>query len=664
MRRRLTHRLALATALVAGLLAAPAGSATAASATPAAPAMALTRADLWTFADRRMTELDPLWRADRGAYVTRGGYFSTRMIANALAVHAWAALAGHEGPARRDERIAPMAAMLTRAPAFLERARRPRNAPQFHVPGWTMDPVNLRPAEQHVALDAEVADALRVAWLGREISGLPPETSEAIRHAINATARSRFYRWPSIRLNQFNWQARLYAADATVTGDTTLLREDYRRQLLRFLAGARHARRGRTTNLNDGLGFVYLPNRPPSQRANRISTSEYGNMAFDGVSALDDALAAGMRKLPAARETLLRAWAQRLLAGEWTHAGYLNWDTGLGFRRWQLARYWVFALGGLSTLADEPVLPGYQRAWARWIFDRALVFYDGHLAGSTTASFPPVLFGVRSTQVDPVHGARRFWSADPGFVAARVAATVARQAATRPDGTAAVQPPPPLYAYDPASRRLAVTTPSYSAAVVDRSTATGYGGADLARLFDSAGRPLGAIGSRESHGFGLRVTRRGRALLEVERGRRTAAGMQGPRRLRGVFASLRLRAAVRGRRGTRVVIARRFLADRIVTRYAVRGPRYARARLRLPVWSGRQAPRAPLVRRRRDGSLLVTVRQPEGAYRAIVRAPRARVRWRRMRPVRSSPGTRGILEVSVPVVHRRALIRVTLVPSR
>ena len=73
MRRRLTHRLALATALVAGLLAAPAGSATAASATPAAPAMALTRADLWTFADRRMTELDPLWRANCGASVPGGG---------------------------------------------------------------------------------------------------------------------------------------------------------------------------------------------------------------------------------------------------------------------------------------------------------------------------------------------------------------------------------------------------------------------------------------------------------------------------------------------------------------------------------------------------------------------------------------------------------------
>ena len=156
-----------------------------------------------------------------------------------------------------------------------------------------MDPVNLRPSEQHVALDAEVADALRVAWLAADIAGLSPETVEASATPSTSPRTRAFYRWPSIRLNQFNWQARLYAAAATSPGDTTLLREDYRRQLPALPRRRASARRGRTTNLNDGLGFVYLPNRPPSQRANRISTSEYGNMAFDGVSALDDALGSG-----------------------------------------------------------------------------------------------------------------------------------------------------------------------------------------------------------------------------------------------------------------------------------------------------------------------------------------------------------------------------------
>ena len=644
---------------------------------PAAPAYAqdppsqgspspqtLTRANLWSFVDRRMTELDPLWRPDRGAYVTRAGYFSTRMIANALAVHSWAALAGHQGPARRDDRIAPMVAMLTRAPAFIERAHRPRGAVQFHLPGWTPNPVNLTLTTQHVALDAEVADALRLAWLARTDVDLPESLVAAITHAIHVTATSAFVRWPAIRLNQFQWQARLYAAHGTVTGDTTLLRVDYRRQLLRFLDGARHARTARTTNLNDGLGFLYLPNRSPSQRANRISTSEYGNIVFDGLGVYDDAMASGMPSLPSSAATLLRAWAERLLDGEWTHAGYLNWDTGLGFRRWHLARYWVFALSGLATLADQPILPAYQREWARWLFDRALRFYDANLSPQGGQAFSPVLFGVRSTQVDPVHGAQRFAIADPGFVAARAAATVVRQAAAPSDAAETVSEPPPLYAFDAASRRLAVTTPFYSAAVVDRSTAVGYGGADLARLFDRDGRPLGAIGSRETHGFGLRVTRRGSALLEVERGRRSAAAMHGPRRRRGTFSHLSLRAVVRGRQRTRVIIERQFRTDRIETRYLVRGPRLSTARLRLPVWSGQHTPLPPLAQRTRDGAILITVRQPSGRYRALVRAKGAKVRWRPLHRVRSTPGTRGILEVSVPLARGHARIQVTLVPNR
>jgi hypothetical protein len=650
--------------LVAGPVACAAPGAAAQEPDPPAPAgTPLTRADLWAFADRRMLELDPYWRAEPGAYVTRSGASSTRMIANALAVHAWAALAGHQGPARRDERLAAMAALLTRRPAFVERLPRPQGGAQYHVPGWTRDAARLRPRGQHVALDAEVADALRAAWLAREAARLSPATSAAIVRAISATARSRFYRWPALRLNQFNWQARLYAADATVTGDPALLRADFRNQLTRFLARARRAPRGRSTNLNDGLGFLYLPNRAPDQRANRVSTSEYGNMVFDGLSGYQPALAAGMQPLATGQATLLRAWAERLLAGEWTHAGYLNWDSGLGLRRWQHARYWVWALGGLATLADQPILSARGRTWARWVFDRALGFYEAQRDTAGRLRVPSVLYGVRSTQADPLDR-RDLATTDPGFLAARVAATVARQAATRPPGDAAVAPPPPLYAFDPSSRRLAVTTPVYSAAVVDRSTATGYGGADLARLIDARGRPLGAIGSRESHGFGLRVTRRGRALLETQRGRRSAALMRGPERRRGTFDRLGLRATVRGRRGTRVTITRRFRRERIETRYLVRGPRFARARLRLPVWSGRRPGAAPLVSRRRDGALVIRVRQPEGRYRAVVFARRATVRWRRMRPVRSSPGTQGILEVSVPVVRGRARISLTLLPGR
>jgi hypothetical protein len=63
-----------------------------------------------------------------------------------------------------------------------------------------------------------------------------------------------------------------------------------------------------------------------------------------------------------------------------------------------------------------------------------------------------------------------------------------------------------MYAFDPDTGRLAVTTPAYNTAVVPSSRgAFPYGGIDLARLYDSAQRPVGGIGGRPPASFGLLV---------------------------------------------------------------------------------------------------------------------------------------------------------------
>ena len=77
----------------------------------------------------------------------------------------------------------------------------------------------------------------------------PTSTVEKIRNAIHRTARGKFWRYPTIRLNQVNWYALMYAADATVTGDNTLLKRDLSLQLKPLLrAGARGAARGSATS--------------------------------------------------------------------------------------------------------------------------------------------------------------------------------------------------------------------------------------------------------------------------------------------------------------------------------------------------------------------------------------------------------------------------------
>ena len=654
------HRRALGA--VAGLVAAALAGIPAVTAAGARPpalratsaAQALETGRLWAFVDRRALEVEPLWRPDVGSYRTRDGLYGSRIAANMLAVHAWAALAGHAGPARHDERIAPLVAALTRYPAFLENARRDGDT-QFHVPGWTGN-VTRYPSDQHVAIDGQVAEALMLAWRARDVAGLPADLQARIRHSVGATAWSPFFRWPAIRQNQFNWPSDLYEADAVVNGRGTLLRRDFARQLDRFLAHARVPFPGGTTNLNRGLGFHYLPLFSPGNGANRISTSEYANTTFHGLDSLGSALAAGMPRLRGARAAVLRAWARRLLYGEWTHAGYLNWDTGLGYDRWHLTRYWTFALSGLSTLGEARILPARERAWARWMLDRGLELYERYQAGEPRPSMPTALFGVHSREAKPV--------ADPEFIASRVAVTVAHRAVDGFQETT-TRRPPPLYAYDPDIRRLAVTTPYYSAAVVDQTFAGGYGGADLARLYDRLGRPLGSIGSRGADGFGLRVYGpRGGPLADTQPGRRAAVAASGPRRLRGSFHSpVALAASVRGAGGASIRLTHRFAPRTIATTYRVRGPRGGTARLHLPVWARISPVRRPAVARRADG-LAVRVEQSAGAYTARVRARGARrTPWRPVtRRVRSTPGTAGVLCVVVPLRDGRATIRLTIAP--
>ncbi len=495
---------------------------------------------LWAFVDRRAAELDARWRPSLGGYVTRGGSFSTRMNANITAVHALAAIAGHVGPARRDERIAPMVDALTRAPAFLDFAKRPARATaHFHVPGWTPDAGSYLPLREHVSLDPQAAEGLALAVRARNIVGLPQALVDRVQKAVSSTANSEFYTWPRQKLNQFNWPADMALADARVSGDATLLLRDFPQYLGHFLDHAhRRDGRNRTPNLNDGMGFNYLPNVRPTSPSNRVGTSEYANIVFHALDDYAPALAAGMPPLDEKRMWVLRSWARRILTGDWTHAGYLNWDTGLAYRRWHLSRYWVFALGGLSTLAEAPVLEEREQRWARWMFDRALGYYERLQAGRPQPAVPSTLHGVRSPEADP--------KSDPQFVAARIAGLVAHQALARAADAPAEQPPP-LFAYDPGSRRLAVTTPNYSAAVVDQTIRLGYGGVDLARLYDGRGRPLGSIGSHDRTGFGVAITRKnGRRLLETQGGHRTATRFRSGKPLRGSFTTRTMTATRQG----------------------------------------------------------------------------------------------------------------------
>jgi hypothetical protein len=129
-------------------------------------------------------------------------------------------------------------------------------------------------------------------------------------------------------------------------------------------------------------------------------------------------------------------------------------------------------------------------------------------------------------------------------------------------GSARAKEPPPLYAFDPDTGRLAVTTADYNTAIVPSSRgAYPYGGIDLARLYDGRQEVAAGIGGRPPASFGLLVRdvsgRRVFATQQPERGRlrltqaphgvRARASAWTGRAYAGPFQDLRAAGIARGR---------------------------------------------------------------------------------------------------------------------
>jgi hypothetical protein len=526
-------------------------------------ALALDRAGYLALADRLQRHLDPYWNEPLGRYEPGPGATTTQVNGDLLLVHALAARHGHTGPARQDERGRRIARFLTGPGAWTEH---PREHPE-----WAKNGIGWRAAPDrdllHPVFVTEAAEGLAQAHQGL---ALDEDTRVAIAHQLGRVARSRWYAWPAIRLNQFNWPVAVFAAHATVSGDLAMLRDGLRRHLDRFLAEGER-------NLGPGLHFFYMPGTP-SARVN-IDTPEYANIVLGFARHYGAARRAGMPRPQ--RLGLLRAWVRRVIAGGWTHAGSLNWDTGLGFRRWHQRKKVPLAQQALLGIAAERELQPDPRwgAWAKWILDRGLEHY-ADLADETAGIPEPLAYGVNvlpQTRGDAV------------LAAARTAANALR-ALDAGLGERSAQEPPPLYAFDPDTGRLAVTTPDYNTAIVpDNRGAFPYGGIDLARLLDSRQRPVAGIGGRPPAAFGVVVRDARGIVLAGQDGRRrapvrgVAAHPTARRAYAGPFSGLRVsgEAAARGRR---VRSAYGFHPHAIDARWTVTAERGDRVTATFPSW--------------------------------------------------------------------------------
>jgi hypothetical protein len=505
---RVAGACALITIGVAG-----AGLAVAWAAAASAAGPAYRDEDYFRFADRIVSELDRTWDAGRGYYQSGAFGMDSRYNAALLLIHATAAAHGREGGARNDDRARQLADRLTASPPFYTGLAPSWPDRMFHTPGWVGNMVGGY-GIMDKAIDPKVAEGLQAAWHARGVLGLPEATAARIAAEISQVAYTSFFRYPNVRLNQINWPAELYFYEALVTGTPELLLSDYRRQMRRFVAGIRRPWGGspgsNATNLSPTYRFHYQINQPAESRRN-LDSAEYANMTLHFLAFYDDALRVGMAPLPRSDVRLLRAWVQRDLFGYWMHSGLLNWDTGLGFKRWMKGKAWAYALQGLLAIADAERFhndSGFG-PWAKAIFDRALDFY--------VRQEPPGGGVVDSGLFGVDQGGRAL--RDNRMLAARMGANAVRAVSTGLGARPAADPPP-FYAFDPDVGRLAVSTPRYGTAVVAvNRRAFPYGGIELARLHDAQGDPIGGIGGRMPAAFGVQVRdAHGRRALASQRG--------------------------------------------------------------------------------------------------------------------------------------------------
>ena len=552
------------------------------------PVAGLDAAGYLAVADRLQRRLDPLWDARLGRYEPGPGATDTEVNADLLLVHSVAALQGHDGPARADARARSIARFLVSPAVWTDRP--PLGAdPQVKGPGWVGMPGK---PKRHPVFDVEAIDGLVHAYLARDVLRLDAPTVARIRDEIHRVATSSDWRWPALRLNQINWYCAVLAADAVVNANTSALAGGMGRYVDRFLAGA-EPQRAKAGNLGPGLRFHYLPDREVARRMN-VDSAEYANIVL-GFSryyglARDSGMAAP------AQLGLLRDWVRRVLAGYWTHSGYLNWDTGLGFSRWHQRKKSALSQLALIGVASSPELQPTAAwgAWAKWMLDRGLTGYVA-LAEREHGIPASLAYGVNTV---PQSRATAY------LAAARYESNALRALEAGLGRRAAIRPPA-LYSFDPDTGRLAVTTPAYNTAIVPvNQRVIPYGGLDIARLFDARQEVAANIGGSGAASFGLTARMGGRAVSRTQRLTARAGGQV-------VSRARRLTARAGGRA----------CATAAPHRSRGRAGRAADAVRRPPVRGGRDAaataPRAARRRSSRDGHeppcVRRTVHRPAGA---------------------------------------------------
>jgi hypothetical protein len=471
--------------------------------------------DLWSVADGVAMLVNAKWDKKVGAY-RKGIAIRTRANAEMLIAHSNALLAGHKGAVNQPQRIAPLVKLLT-GKAWVPHATDGASSSCYgsvecwHARGFI--DIGTRKT-MHRSRDAVIMRALAAAWQARKAAHLPSYLVNRIRRVVTLTARDGFWRTPHRLQNQVNWTSDVMGAYTTVTGSSTLIKREYHRQWAWFLSHARRtAYSGGTSNLSAGLGFHYVATRPSSYELNGEDTVEYANIVYSGLKYYDAARSHGMAHLSKGESNMLWHWTRHLTNGNWTVAGYPNWDTGHGAGRIHLTQYWLLSLRGMAMglvgTAKEHLVPNQVNV-ARGLVRNAVALYQRRALAARTVALGPSAYGFYGSTLlggdfDSLTGTARMASMMSEFSRAGL-------------GSGPTKRLPSGYSHDRDFGRLAITTSKYSSAILGPWRGMKSGGAEPARLLDTDARVLTNIGGGYGGTLGLRVSLDNALLLDTQPG--------------------------------------------------------------------------------------------------------------------------------------------------
>ena len=295
-----------------------------------------------------------------------------------LLTHSVAAMQGHQGPARNDHRARLIAKALVVLAGVHHHSRPPpgRLAGRTRPAGRTRWTQRRRPAPG-VRRRGRRRARLRLAGPRAARPAAVDRPTRSPRRSI-APRAATFWRWPTIRLQP----------DQLVRADVRRRRDGDRRDRPRAQRHAQpdHALRraacaataAHAGNLGPGMRFHYLPELAASTTRMNVDSAEYANIVLSFSRFYEQARHQGMKALPNSHVALLRQWTERVIAGYWTHGGYMNWDTGFGFERWHQAKKLGLTPAGADRHRPAPRLAAVGAStggWAKWMLDRSLTWY-------------------------------------------------------------------------------------------------------------------------------------------------------------------------------------------------------------------------------------------------------------------------------------------------